>query len=153
MCLRWFWASLIFWPKLCHWSKLLRIWRSIFLFWKYLKSDAFFLGSFASKSVDQVRIQNSKGLRHVLRIRRFTNDYFRQTLPEVQNRGISGPTKRICVLQKYFFKKSRQKPWMLFPEWIVEINYLFTDTACLAIVVSLKLNVRNIQRKMWEAVT
>ena len=33
-----------------------------------------------------------------------------------------------------------------------EINYLFTDTACFAIVISLKLNVRDVQRRTWETI-
>ena len=55
-----------------------------------------------------------------------------QTSPEVQNRGISGPTKRTCVLQNLKKKKSGS-----FPEnsnlkvlWIKALNYDWICTIC-----------------------
>ena len=51
-----------------------------------------------------------------------------QTSPEVQNRGISSPTKRTCVLQKFFKKKKYNLTFTSAPHeryfWEWWINYL-----------------------------
>ena len=41
----------------------------------------------------------------------------RQMSPEVQNRGISGPTKRTDVLQRLFKKSQIRQPGMYITDW------------------------------------
>ena len=49
-----------------------------------------------------------------------------QTSPEVRNRGISGPTKRTCVLQKFFKKKN----YAIIFSWVFSWCQDGCDIAC-----------------------
>ena len=46
-----------------------------------------------------------------------------ETSPEIQNRSISGPTKRTYVLQKIFKKKTKTKKTPLNYTWTLKIYY------------------------------